>query len=308
MAEAEIPTTSGTPASVPATVASLAVVPAVSTPAVEAASTAQAPVVESAPVAKVETPILSAEPVAEVKTEVKPETKVEVKPEVKTEAEKKPEVKPETKTEATADKPVDKAEKPADEKVAAETVESPLPTYEAFKFPETFKVDEKVTGEFSNLLGKLELAKGDHTKTQELGQQLVDLYSTRMTDALKAQTDYFVQIFEQQKSKDIEALRNDPVIGGKGNEEVFNKNMQTLVRDLAKNGGTKEEVTEFRKVVQERGIDACVPVIRVIRNLTAKINQYEQESSNMLAGTKPAPSKPPVGKGIMNALYGKRSA
>lgn len=287
MADAPIPQTETSsalaattaPAPEPVVTAPIAETPAapIATPAPDASREAEPVKTEAAPASA----LLSAEPTSEpAKTETPDAPKVE---EVKTE------VKPE------GDKPT--AEQPV------------LPTYEPFKVAEGSKIDEKVLGEFTGFLGKLELAKGDHKATQEIGQSLVEFYQTNVANVLKAQNDYFVSLHEQQKSKDIEALRNDPVISGKGDDKVLTKNMQDIVNSLNRHGGSKEEMTQFRQTLQERGVEGSLPIARVLKNLTDKINRYENESSKMLPGAKPAMNKPPVGKGILNSLYsGQKSA
>ncbi len=281
MADATLPQTETSPA--PAAVSAPVPEPAVTAPIPQ--TTVAAPVTTTdapheAEVVKTETApaLLSAEPTpepAKVETPAPDAPKAE---EVKTE------VKPE-------------GDKPATEQPI-------LPTYEPFKVAEGSKIDEKVLGEFTGLLGKLELAKGDHKATQEIGQSLVEFYQTNVANVLKAQTDYFVSLHEQQKSKDIEALRNDPVIGGKGDDKILTKNMQDIVNSLNRHGGSKEEMTQFRQYLQDRGVEGALPIARVLKNLTDKIARYENESSKMLPGAKPAMNKPPVGKGILNSLYG----
>lgn len=292
MAEAENPTTSSVPNTAPTATPSVESAPV--TTSAPAASVEATPVVtESAPAAQLETSLLGAEPVVETKTEVVPEVKVEEK-----------------KAEAEVKK-ISEGEKSAETKdteVKIETVDEQIPTYDAFKFPEGFKVDEKATSEFSGLLGKLEIAKGDHAKTQEIGQQIVDLYSTRLQEALKNQTDYFVQLHEKQKSTWREELRKDPVIGKNGDDKAFAEYQRGMVNFLATNGGSKEEVTAFRKWANETGNGESPALVRLLGNLKSKIERYENESSQMLAGTKPATNKPAPGKGIMQSLYGKKSA
>lgn len=275
--------------------------PVSATPAVEAvpSSPPEAPVAspaESAPVVKQdESSLLGAEPPVEVKDE-KPviDKKPEAKADDKKTGEKPAEVKPVDGVKPEANK--------------LEVTEIVSPTYEPFVVTEGIgaglKPDEKVMNEFSGLLGKLETAKSDHKEFQNIGQQLVDLYVGRTNEALKAQTDYYVALHEKQKTNEFEALRQDPVIGKGGDGEAFNAYKRDMANFLAANGGTKEEVVNFRKFVDERGVANALPLVRILHNLKSKIERYESEGSKMLPGTKPAPSKPPVGKGIMNALYG----
>lgn len=230
--------------------------------------------------AKTEAPsLLAAEPVKEAeKSEVKvEEKKVEAKTEEKkpAEGEAKPEVAPEA------------------------------PKYEAWKLPEGFKADEKTLGEFSGLLGQLEIAKGDHASTQEVGQKLVDLFHSKLGEVTQGMTDFYKQEWEKQKSNDFAALQKDPVLGG--DSKAIEATARNMANRLAAYGGTKEEVTNFRKDVQARGVDNLPSVARVINNLLNKIDSYENESSKMLPGTKPAISQSHPGKNILQTMYGKKA-
>ena len=280
----------------------IAVESAPTAPAV-AASTPSNSASESAPVIVTESPVAASSVEAPVSAEVKPEpAKVEapvasslLAAEPVKEAEKTPEAKPDDK------KPVDGEVKP---EVKTELAPEP-PKYEAFKLPEGFKADEKVMGEFTGLLGQLEVAKGDHAATQEVGQKLVDLFHSKLGEATQGMTDYYKQLWEKQKSDDFTALQKDPILGG--DAKAIETTARSMANRLAAYGGTKEEVTQFRKDVQARGVDNLPSVARVINNLLNKIDSYEKESSNMLPGTKPAPTSTHPGKNILQTMYGKKS-
>ncbi len=265
--------------------------PVVTTPAAspEAASssTAATDTATATPATPASPPsALASEPAKE--PEVKPEGDAPAKPEEKKPEETNPDAATETKPET----------KPEGE-------QPELPKFEAFKLPDGFKPDEKVLGEVSTLLGQLELAKGDHKATQEIGQKLVDLHAARMTKTIQDMTDYYKQVWEQQKADDFKALQKDAILGGDP------KTMETTARSMAnflqKSGGTKEEVKAFREFVQARGVDNALPVARVLNNLKAKIESYENESSKMLPANKPMSSAPAhPGKGMIQKLYGKK--
>lgn len=231
--------------------------------------------------------------------EPKPGSEEAAKTDEKTE-EKKPE---EAKEEAKAE--TKEGDKPAEGDVKDATADAAPPTFEAFKLPESFKADDKALSEFTGLLGKLESAKGDHKSVQEVGQQMVDMYIAEVSKATQNMTDYFVSIHNKQVQDEFDALKKDPAIGG-GDDNKFQKYQRDLVNFIASHGGSKEEVTAFRKFVDERGVANAKPLVQLLSNLKSKIEGYEKESSNMLPGTKPASSKPVPGKGIMQALYGKK--
>ena len=264
--------------SAPVTTTESIVTTPTSTPAASVEAAPSSVEVKSEP-AKTETPVvetslLAAEPPVEAKAEVKPETKVEAKPE-----EKKPEAKAE-------------------------------PTYEPFKLPDTFKGDEKTMGELSGLLGKLELAKGDHKATQEIGQKIVDLGAAQITTALQKQQEYFVSLHNQNKQAMSDELKKDPYFGANGDAGGQVKVKMELASFLQRNV-PKPELTAFRNFVEEKGIGDSLALAKVINTLKQKIDKYENESAKMLPGTKPAPTKAPVGtqsvKGMQAIMYGKQA-
>jgi hypothetical protein len=275
--------------SAPAAGPSVETTPVVTTPAAfsEAAASSAPPIV--AEPAKAEAPaaepsLLGAEPKEPAKVEdkkldaPKPEAKADAKPE---------------------------GDKPAEVKIE----DAPLPTYEAFKLPETFKVDDKAMGDFTGLLGKLELAKGDHKATQEIGQQMADLYAANMASALEKQQEYFVTLNNQNKQAMLDELKKDPYFGAGGDQDGQLKVQMELAIFLQKNI-PKEDLTAFRKFVDEKGVGDALPLARLINTLKQKIDKYEKEpdsSKTMLPGTKPAPTKSAPGKGILQTLYGKAS-
>jgi hypothetical protein len=289
MPETEIPVTPAAASSAPVidtTVSASALATESAPSSTPAVSTeAAVPLVETSAVesAKPESSLLAAESPIETKTEVKPEVKDEAKPE-----EKKPEVK--------AD------EKPAEPK----TVEIEVPKFEAFKLPEGFTADEKVMGEFTGLLGKLEVSKGDHKATQEVGQQLVDLFTARLTEATKFQNESNIAFWEKTKQNRVDELKKDPYFGA-GGDTTKQTQLQMEMAGFLQRNIPKAELQEFRKFAVENGIDNALPVARLINTLKQKIDKYENETGKMLPGTKPAPSKPVVGKGILTTLYGKQA-
>lgn len=283
---------------------STAAAPAPISPSVSSEPSAPAPVAASTetatslPEVKTETPaepslFATEAPTADAKNEPAAESKVDDKtPEVK--AEVKPEdKKPEAKTDG----------KPAEVRAEAPVI----PTYEPFKLPEEFKADEKAMGEFAGLLGQIELAKGDHKATQELGQKLADLYASNVQQALKTQQEYFVQLHNQNIQKAQDELKKDPYFGANGDQAGQIKVKMELAGFLQRNV-PKEDLNAFRSFVEEKGIGDSLPLAKLINTLKQKIDKYETESAKMLPGTKPAPTKVPVGqqsiRGMQQTMYG----
>lgn len=283
------PNPTASPVAAPATVAA--------TPENTAASPAPSPALADAATNATGSP----EPVVEkpsllgTETEAKPEVKTDAKTEVKVEA------KPETEVKPTDAKP--EGDKPAETK---EGDTPAIPTYEPFKLPEGVKVDEKIMGEFTGLLGQLENAKGDHKSTQEVGQKLTDLFTANMQAALKNQQDYYVQLHNQKVNNWVDDLQKDPILG-KGDAKVLQKTATDMANFIARNGGAKEHVTEFRKIMTESGVGNAPAVVHVFKSLMSKIEGYENETSQMLPGTKPQSAKTHPGQGIIKTLYGSGS-
>lgn len=276
--------------------------PVVATPATDTSPVAAAP----SPAPETSTPSEAAPPAATAASETPP---AEIAPEVKVEPSllgSEPAV--ETKVEEVKTEVKIEEQKPVEAHVDAD--HPALPVYEAFKVPEGFKKDDKAMGDFQKILGEFQNSKpADQKSFQEFGQKALDFHIERLGEQTKHLTDYFVSIGNKMKSDDADALRKDPVIGGNGDDKVFESNMRGLVNFLASHGGSKEEVTEFRKYVQDRGVDASLPIARVLNNLKSRIERYENEASKMLPGTKPQADKPAhPGKGMMKSLYGGNKA
>lgn len=206
--------------------------------------------------------------------DAKPAETTEAKPDAKPEA--KAETKPETKSEP-------KAETSSEEKT--ETV---LPTYEDFKLPENFGADKESLGEFTKLLGELEIGKFDHKTMQEKGQALVDLGIKAVNQSIERLNDYYVQIHEKQKTDWKDAFKKDPEIGG--------DNIKTTISNLGdaieSYGGTPEQIKELREQMDSSGYGNYPQLIRLINNMQAKINSYTKETQGgIIPGQRPAPSK-----------------
>lgn len=302
MADTENPASTPAPAAAPAApAASPAPSPApISAPAAPAPAAAPAaPIAEPAPVPaapEAKPSLLGTEPEAPVVPEAPKEG--DVKPEDKKPEEAKPE----------GDKP--EAEKPAEEGKPEEAppAEGVLPVFEAFKLPEGFTADEKALGEFNKMLGELEISgKPDHLKMQEFGQKAVEMAAQQIQANAKAVTDYYISLHEKTVADEFEALRKDPLIGN-GDEKTFEKYGRDMANFLQRNGGTKQEVSAFRKYVDERGVGNSLPIARLLANLKAKIDKYETEKSSIVVGTKPETERSNPGRGFVKALYGGKKS
>lgn len=211
------------------------------------------------------------------------------------------------KPEVADDKPADDkvAEDKSSEEKPVETEVTELPKYEAFKLPENFEADEKSLTQFSGLLGELESAKGDHVKTQELGQKLIDLATSTMQEQVTRLQDYYVTLHNQEKQKYADDLKKDPYFGANGDAAGQSKIKLEMGNFLRKNLD-KTQLNDFAKFVDQKGIGDALPLARIINTFKEKIERYENENSRMLPGTKPSPSAPShPGKGVISKMYGK---
>lgn len=267
----------------------------VAAPAAEVVAT---PAVESSPVATPNTPsesipaqtpveasvvapaaepllpatVLGAEPVKPV------EKPIEAKPEIKpTEGEKIPEVK---KEEAS------KSDEPA-----------PLPTYEPWVLPEGITIEETKASEFNKMLAEFQTnTKSEQVLVQKFGQDLVDRHISEVKSATermqKAYSDAWVKQTENWKQQFI----SDPEIG-------LNRQETTIAAAnefISTHGGTPEQQSAFRKLMEDTGIGNHPEMIRLLASAKNSAAFIEPKP---LAGT-PSASKPSKSQ----KFYGKKSA
>lgn len=199
---------------------------------------------------------------------------------------------PETKHEAEA-KPEEKAPVETPPEAAPEVV---LPTYEEFKLPENYSADKEAIGEFSKLLGELEVAAGklDHAGYQEVGQKLIDLGTKNVQASIERLNEYYANFHENQKKEWFESFKKDPDMGG----EKLQGTVSELRKAVEQYGGTPEQVAEFRQIMKDTGVGNHPALSRLLYNMQQKINKYETESDNgnggnnrIVPASKPAPTK-----------------
>ena len=176
---------------------------------------------------------------------------------------------------------------PANPETSAEVV---LPTYENFTLPENYNLDPEVKTEFTKVLGELETAAGklDHAGYQAAGQKLIEMGVKNVQDSINRLNEYYSQFHENQKKTWLESFKADPEMGG----DKLQKTISTIRSSIEQYGGTAEQVSEFRKLMNDTGVGNNPAVTRIIYNMQQKINKYETETGNkMLPAQKPAPMK-----------------
>lgn len=259
-----------------------AVTPA-ATPTPEASAPAAAPVETSSSVTaasqdvKPETP---AAPIAETvlgsdeapKTEDKP---VEVKPDVAPAPvpEAKPEVKPE-------EKPAE-GEKPVEAKIEEKPVE--LPAYE-WKFPEGVQVDQERMSIVNKVFGEMERdGKVSHEVVQKYGQQLADFHVAEIQSVAQKVASAYDKVWKDQTKGWYDEFVKDPEIGGNRQNTTTN-----AARDfIRRHGGTQEQQTEIRTILEKTGLGNHKALIRLLANANLAIG----EGRPLKAEAPPATSK-----------------
>ena len=262
-------------------IATPAVVPASETPVV-APAVVEAPKVEVTPV--VEAP--KVEPVVEAPKP--PET---VLAEALDKDKKPAEIKPEEK------KP-DSEVKPEDKKTEEGKSEEPAtpPVYEPFTLPDDLKPDTERMKGFTDVLSQFELdTKADHAKVQEFGQKALDLYVSDIKQYTTDLTNLYKTTWEKQKIAWKEAFLKDPEIGG----NRFQTTVDSAISFIKTHGGTPEQQTEFRNLMESSGLGNHPAVIRLLANA----------NKNMAEGKPLAAVKPVTpNKSKVQTLYGEKFA
>lgn len=171
------------------------------------------------------------------------------------------------KTETKADeKPADKksaeAEKADGEKKeeASQSDEpAPLPSYDAWVFPEGVEADATKVAAFNNLFGEFEsTTKVDHAEMQKLGQKLIDFNISQMRELQQAYTDKW----NQDKKNWFDSFQKDPEIGG-NRAETTTQSVRQFVETF---GGNDEQKTELRNFLKTTGVGNHPALIRLIAN------------------------------------------
>lgn len=267
MANEPVPVTpSVAPAPTATVVAPTAPVEAVQTPVVTEAVVV-APVVVEAPAPVVEAP----------KTpEVKAET---VLGDALSKESKPPEVKPEAKVEA---------------KTEGQSAEpAPPPVYDPFTMPEGITLDTERVGKFTEILSELETTgKVDHSLVQQFGQKAVDFHLSEMKKASEDLTKKYVEIWDKQKLDWKDTFLKDPEIGG----NRFQTTVDSALTFIRTHGGTTEQQTEFKNLMESSGLGNHPAMIRLLANAGRTMAEGKP-----LAASKPVPAT----KSKVETMYGK---
>jgi hypothetical protein len=256
------------------------------------AETTQAPVTAAAP------------PVAPV-TETAPAPVLEA---VKTEQAKAPEVAKATPDtvlgEALDKKPAETPKEPPKTEAKVESTEkkteegksdepAPLPVYDAFKLPEGVTLEADRVAEFTKVLSDLETSgKVPHDLVQKFGQTMVDTHIAEVKKATDALTAKYLEVWDNQKTEWKDSFLKDPEIGG----NRFQTTVDSALSFIRTHGGTSEQQTEFRNLMNSSGLGNHPAVIRLLANAGRAMAEGKP-----LVASKPAPQA----KSKVETMYGK---
>lgn len=201
------------------------------------------------------------------------------------------------KTEVKTVEPPKPASEDAVEKTEGQSDEpAPPPVYDTFTVPEGVTLDTERVEKFTAILSDLELTgKVPHEFAQQFGQKAVDFHVQEVQRVADDVAKLYQTTWERQKTEWKDTFLKDPEIGG--------NRFQTTV-DAARNfirthGGTPEQQTEFRNVMETSGLGNHPAIIRLLSRAGMAM-----EEGRPLAATKPV-SAP---KSKVNTLYGGGSS
>jgi hypothetical protein len=197
----------------------------------------------------------------------------------------------------TGDAKAEGAESAADKDAAGKTAEGEQPpappVYEAWKAPEGVVLDQSKTGEFNSLLGQLESAKGDHAKTQEVGQKLIDLYVAdvkRLGDQLAR---HQVDVWNRHIERQIGELKADPQFGGNRIETSLG-NAKYVVEAMW--GLSADEAGSLIQAMDAAGISSNRLLIKALNKHYERYREPE-----------PVPSLDPAASTLIKSTPGNRN-
>lgn len=176
------------------------------------------------------------------------------------------------------------------------------PVYEAFKVPEDVTLDSERTKAFTDILSTLELdVKADeaskeavHAKMQEFGQKAVDFHVNEIKRTVEDVNKLYQTSWERQKTEWKDAFLKDPEMGG----NRFQTTVDSALSFIRTHGGSAEQQTEFRNLMEASGLGNHPAMIRILANAGRAMSEGQP-----LAASKPAPAP----KSKTATLYGKSS-
>lgn len=173
---------------------------------------------------------------------------------------------------------------------------APLPVYEPWTLPENVTLDEKLSGEFNNLLGEFQsTTKADQAYVQKFGQTLVDKHIAGLNDAVTRRDAAYTAAWQNQTDGWRESFIRDPEIGGKRQETT----VRLANEFIDTHGGTDEQKEAFRAVMKQTGLGVHPEVLRLLSNA---MNKYSEG--------RPLPANPPSNRFVSRPqkMYGPKTS
>lgn len=169
------------------------------------------------------------------------------------------------------------------------------PVYDAFTLPEDVKLDAERVTKFTELLADLEIkGKTDHALMQEFGQKAVDFHLNEVKKSMEDLNKFYQTTWERQKLDWKDQFLKDPEIGG----NKFQTTVDSALTFLRTHGGTAEQQSEFRAIMESSGLGNHPVMIRLLANAGRAMSE-----GTPLAAQRPV--QPPKSK--TQTMYGKNS-
>lgn len=169
---------------------------------------------------------------------------------------------------------------------------APPPVYDTFTVPEGITLDTERVSEFTKILSKLELdGKLDHALAQKSGQELVDFHIQEVKKATEDLTKMYQTAWDRQKIEWKDTFLKDPEIGG----NRFQTTVDSALNFIRTHGGTPEQQTEFKNLMETSGLGNHPAVIRLLANAGSAMAEGKP-----IAATRPVPQA----KSKIETMYG----
>lgn len=180
----------------------------------------------------------------------------------------------------TAEAKPDGADAAADKKpeANAETPPAPPPVYDAYKLPETLKLDETRLAEFNTILGEAELAGGaKHEAMQALGQKVMDLYAGEVQRIGEQVQKYQVDVWNRHLETELNVLKSDPELGGNRIDTTLG-NAKYVLEQF---GGSKEEQDRLLAAWDRAGVSSNRDTIALLNRMFERYREPEPVPPNL---------------------------
>lgn len=170
---------------------------------------------------------------------------------------------------------------------------APAPVYDTFTLPEGITLDPERVSKFTEILSELEVkSKADHALVQEFGQKAVDFHVSEIQKAVENVTKLYSTTWDRQKTEWKDNFLKDPELGG----NRFQTTVDAALSFIRTHGGTAEQQTEFRNLMETSGLGNHLAMIRLLANAGRAMSEGKP-----LAASKPV-SEP---KSKTQTLYGR---